>query len=386
MSTQEKKIIYFDNSATTIRKAPGLDKALSCSLVGLGNAGRSFYDHSINAAKEVYACREELAQLFGIKNPLNIALTSSATESLNLVIYGLLGEKDHVLTTKSEHNSVLRPLYNSGSDISFIDLDDKGQIITDDLKQYLRKNTKAVICTHGSNLSGNITDVKTIRDFCRENGLIFVLDAAQTAGCIKIDNDLADFICFTGHKGLLGPQGTGGIVFCGNDITSEFPIEIIKTGGTGSNSFDKIQPHLMPDIFEAGTLNAHSISGLKKSCRFINETSIQKIREKESQLTEMFIDGLKNIEGIIHYGQNETKHRLPIVAINLKDLSSDDFAYKLWDEYKIATRSGTHCAPLIHEHFGTSDRGIVRFSFSYFNTEEEIRAALDAIEEISWNT
>lgn len=382
--SNKQKIIYLDNSATTINKPYAIREALDYAVSNLGNAGRSFYDYSINASREIFNARDEAAKLFGVEDPLNIAFTSSATESLNLVIYGLLGENDHVITTRCEHNSVLRPLYNCGAELSFLEADDLGRIVTDNMDKYLKSNTKAVVCTHGSNLTGNISPVNAIKDFCKEHGLLLILDVAQTAGTIEVNKDMADFLCFTGHKGLLGLQGTGGIVFCGDNL-EDYNLKIVKTGGTGSNSFKKLQSCLMPDVFEAGTHNAHGIYVLKKGLEYINEVTISEINRIENRLTSLFTEGISNIEGLVTYGDIHAQNKLPVVAMNLEGQSSEDFAYRLWTDYKIATRAGSHCAPLMHEHFQTENRGMVRFSFSHTNTEEEIKYAVKAIEELSWN-
>lgn len=382
---KEKEIIYFDNSATTIKKPEAVKQAFDYGLTHLGNAGRSFYEYSAEASREVFLARKEIARIFGVKDPLNVAFTSSATESLNLVIYGLLGEKDHVITTRVEHNSVLRPLHNCGAQLSFLPCDELGNIVTENMDSYLKSNTTAVVCTHGSNLTGNLSPVSELKAFCEKNGLLLILDVAQTAGTIELCQVDADFMCFTGHKGLLGPQGTGGIVFSGENYEATKP-KIIKTGGSGSNSYDKLQPDTMPDVFEAGTHNTHGIYALKKACEYINELTVREIRKQEKELTTLFIDGISKIPEIVTYGHVSSKDKLPIVSINLKDMSSEDFAYKLWTDYKIATRAGSHCAPLLHEHFGTKQRGMVRFSFSHTNTEDEIRTAIDAIGEIAWST
>lgn len=375
------QIIYFDNSATTVQKPPGVAEAIVQGMERFGNAGRSFYSLASDASMELYLAREEVARLFGAEEPLHVAFTSSATESLNLVIYGLISQTDHVITTKCEHNSVLRPLYNTGADLSFLDLDHTGRILRENLHLLLKENTKAVVCTHGSNLTGNITDVEAMKIFCDKHGLLLILDISQTGGSIPVDAAMADFICFTGHKGMMGPQGTGGIVCSGSK--GQDAIKIIKTGGSGSNSFDRIQPRAMPDIFEAGTHNVHSLSGLKKACEYINRETVASIHMQEMEVTRKFIDGLKEIRSITFYGDIEETFRLPIVAINVGEEASEDIAFRLWDEYKIATRSGTHCAPLLHKHFETQGRGMIRFSFSHFNTREEIDTALEAIGEIS---
>ncbi|MCL1873007.1 MAG: aminotransferase class V-fold PLP-dependent enzyme [Clostridiales bacterium] len=371
-------MIYFDNSATTLIKPPEVSEAVSFAINNIGNAGRSFYPPVLTANREIYNTRKEVAKLINRNEPLNVAFTSSATESLNLVIGGLIGKEDTVVTTQAEHNSVLRPLYLSGCELSFIKCDDNGKLLIDSSVELLMPPTKFLICTHGSNVTGNITEVQKLYSLCKANGIIMILDISQTFGSIPLDINMADIFCFTGHKGLFGPQGTGGII-----VNDNYDFKIVKTGGAGVNSFDTFQSQDMPDIFEAGTLNSHSIYGLQKGVRFINETGIDKIRAKEKQLASMFYEGIKNLERIKIYGDFSTNDRLPIVSLNIDGMTSAELAERLWTGYDIAIRAGSHCAPLLHKRLGTAEMGMVRFSFSYFNTEEEIQKGVLALKEIS---
>ena len=374
-------MIYFDNSATTMPKPPEVAEAVGFAIRSFGNAGRSIHDAAMQAARAVFESREAVAFLVGSKDPLSIAFTSSATESLNLVISGLLGPHDHAITTITEHNSVLRPLYNTGCELSFIKCEKNGRLILDGLEDALQENTKCLVCTHGSNLTGNVTDTEPLKDFCKTHGLLFVLDAAQTMGIIHTKYDDADFLCFTGHKSLLGPQGTGGIV-C-RDPQS---IRILKTGGDGANSFAPLQYNNMPNVFEAGTTNSHGIYGLKAGVDYIINKGIDSIYSQTAQISDAFLAAARGIRGITVYGDINAKHRLPIVSLNIGDMDSDIAAARLWYDYEIATRSGILCAPLLHEHFGTAKRGMVRFSFSHFNTLKEIDYATTALEEITSGT
>lgn len=370
-------MIYFDNSATTLTKPPEVAEAVAYAVNNFGNPGRSFYDAAAIANREIYATRMEIARLIGCKEPLNIAFTSSATESLNMVIGGLIGRNDSVITTVSEHNSVLRPLYLSGCDLCFMGCDADGNLNIDSFEELLKPTTKFLVCTHGSNVTGNITDVQRLYKKCKANDITMILDIAQTFGIIPTSIDMADIFCFTGHKGLFGPQGTGGII-----VSGDYDFSITKTGGAGVNSFDTFQQKCMPDIFEVGTLNSHGLYGLQKGVRFINEIGVDKIHEKETRLMKLFYDGISGIERVKTYGDFSEKDRLPIISLNIDGLTSSELAERLWTDYSIATRAGSHCAPLLHKHFDTIDMGMVRFSFSYFNTENEVRKGISAIKEI----
>ncbi|MDR2569029.1 MAG: aminotransferase class V-fold PLP-dependent enzyme [Oscillospiraceae bacterium] len=373
-------MIYFDNSATTIQKPPAVSQAVAHAINNFGNAGRSFYDFARLASREIFQTRMEIANLIGLDEPLNVAFTSSATESLNLVIGGLVEKNDHVITTVAEHNSVLRPLYLSGCALDFIDCDDSGILQIDSFESLLKPTTKFLVCTHGSNVTGNITDVKKLYSLCKSHEITMISDISQTFGTVSVETDMADIFCFTGHKGLFGPQGTGGVI-----INGKHNFNIKKTGGAGVNSFDALQSSDMPDIFEVGTLNSHSIYGLQKGVRFIIETGINTINKKEMHLLKLFYNGIKHCENITIYGDFSSFSRLPIISLNIDGQPSSELAEQLWEKYNIATRAGSHCAPLLHKHFGTTDTGIVRFSFSYFNTEEEVQKGIDAIKEIAKN-
>jgi len=370
-------MIYFDNSATTLIKPPEVAKAVACAINNFGNAGRSFYDAVLLANREIFTARAEVAKLIGLDEPLNVAFTSSSTESLNLVIGGLVKKEDSVITTVTEHNSVLRPLYLTGCDLSFIDCGDNGSLLLDTAQNLIKPSTRFLICTHGSNVTGNITDVQKLYSICKANGITMILDISQTFGAVPVDIRIADIFCFTGHKGLFGPQGTGGIIANG-----KFNFEVVKTGGAGVNSFDRLQSNEMPDIFEAGTLNSHGIYGLQKGVQFINETGIDAIHAKETHLLKLFYDGIKDFEQVKIYGDFSVENRLPVISINIEGIASSDLAARLWDDYGVATRAGSHCAPLLHKRFGTIESGLVRFSFSYFNTEEEIEKGVSAVKDI----
>ena len=370
-------MIYFDNSATTIIKPPEVAEAVASAINSFGNAGRSFYDATMLASREIYKTRAALAVLTGLDDPLNVSFTSSSTESLNLVIGGLISGSDSVITTVTEHNSVLRPLYLSGCDLSFIDCDDSGNLLLDSFEKLIKPSTRFLCCTHGSNVTGNLTDVGRLHDICRANSITMILDVSQTLGAVPVNADMADILCFTGHKGLFGPQGTGGAI-----VNGKYDFKIVKTGGAGVNSFDMFQSKDMPDIFETGTHNSHSIYGLQKGVNFINNIGIDAIAAKETQLMKLFYEGIRTLEPVIVYGDFSGESRLAIISLNIEGMTSAELAERLWKTYSIATRAGTHCAPLLHKRFGTVESGMVRFSFSYFNTEDEIMQGISAIKEI----
>jgi len=371
-------MIYFDNSATTLMKPPEVAEAVKYAINNFGNTGRSFYDAALTADRELYRTRMEIAKLVGLDEPLNVAFTSSFTESLNLVAAGLIERGDAVATTVTEHNSVLRPLYLCGCDLRFVDCDDNGVLRADSIREALRPPVKFLFCTHGSNLTGNITDVKRLRDLCKMNSITLVLDVSQTLGTVPVDIDMADIFCFSGHKGLFGPQGTGGVI-----VNGKFDFRLVKTGGSGSRSFERFQSTDMPDVFESGTPNGHGIYGLQKGVVFVNETGVGQIHARTDELWKTFYNGIKDVPGIRVYGDFSAADRLPVIAVNIEGMVSTEFAQRLWDEHNIATRPGIHCAPLLHERLGTAGAGMVRFSFSYFNTEEEIKSGVEAVEVIA---
>jgi len=373
-------MIYFDNSSTTINKPAKVAENVAYAINHFGNAGRSFHDATVFANREIYNTRAEIAKLIGQDDPLSVAFTSSATEAMNLVIAGLVRRGDSVITTVAEHNSILRPLYLTECDLSFIDCDEHGNLLYGSFEKLLKPTTKFLVCTHGSNVTGNITSVQKLYEMCKSYGIIMIVDIAQTFGTAEVSSCMADIFCFTGHKGLLGPQGTGGVI-----MRENHDFRIIKTGGQGVNSFDALQSKDVPDVFESGTMNSHGIYGLQAGVKFINETGLDKIHEKEIKLLKLFYDGICKLGKIKVYGDFtsfENSKRLPIISLNMDGLTSAELAERLWVKYSIATRSGTHCAPLLHKRFNTADIGMVRFSFSYFNTEQEVSKAVSAMEEI----
>ena len=377
-------MIYFDNAATTLHKPQEVIDAVIKAMTSMGNAGRGNTSASMEASHIIFDTRENLAKLFNIKDSSRIAFTCNSTEALNIAIKGSLTTGDHVITTMLEHNSVLRPLYemeNKGVELSIIQADKLGNISYDEIKSLIKNNTKSIVCTHGSNLTGNLVDIEKIGKICKEHNLLFIVDASQTAGVFPIDVEKMniDILCFTGHKSLLGPQGTGGIfVKEGIDVTP------LKSGGTGILTYSKTQPLIMPTHLEAGTLNGHGIAGLNAGIEFINKIGMKKIREKEENLMWRFYNKVKELPHIKIYGDFSKRERCPIVTLNIDNYDSGDITEELLN-YGVATRAGGHCAPLMHEALGTIEQGAVRFSFGYFNTEEEVDEVIKIIKNIILN-
>ena len=377
------KMIYMDNAATTMRKPKEVTEAVVNAMNSMGNAGRGANEASLSAARVIYETRELLADFFGAENPKQIVFTNNSTESLNVAIKGILNSGDHVITTMLEHNSVLRPLYEmeeKGIELSIIKSDTKGKISYQETEEAIRSNTKAIICTHGSNLTGNMIDIEKVGKIAKKHGLLFVVDASQTAGVYPIDVQKMniDLLCFTGHKSLLGPQGTGGLY-----VREGVQVRPLKTGGSGVQTYSKTHPAEMPTALEAGTLNGHGIAGLHAALLYLKEEGIETIRKKELEYMWQFYHGVENIPNVKVYGDFETEKRCPIVTLNIGDYDSSEVSDELLVEYGISTRPGAHCAPLMHEALGTVEQGAVRFSFSHYNTKEEVETAIRAIKELA---
>ena len=381
-------MIYLDNGATTLRKPECVKEALLEAMASMGNSGRGVHDASLYAGRTIYRARESLAELLGAAAPEQVAFTANATESLNLALGGLFGARDHVITTVCEHNSVLRPLYRlQGVELSVLPVKAEageerqaGILAYDELESLLRPNTKALIITHASNLTGNITDLEQAAAFAKKHSLLLIVDAAQTAGAVPMDMERMgiDVLCFTGHKGLYGPQGTGGVC-----VRPGLSIRPLKVGGSGIHSFDREHPSEMPAALEAGTLSGHGIAGLGAAARWLLETGVEQIRAREQALLRRFVDGVKEVEGVTLYGNPDLDRRTGIQSLNIRDYDSARVADWLYEDYGIAVRGGAHCAPLMHEALGTREQGAVRFSFSYFNTEAEADEAAAAVRELA---
>ena len=367
-------MIYLDNAATSLQKPKEVEEEMIRALHTMGNPGRGAHDATLQAGRCVYQVREQLAQLFNAESADGIAFTSNATEALNTAILGLFQKGDHVITTVCEHNSVLRPLYRlqkQGVEVSFLSADEQGILDYDKLPALIKENTKAVIVTHASNLTGNITDLECIKKEISHKDILLIVDASQTAGILTIDVQKMgiDVLCFTGHKGLMGPQGTGGLY--------------VRHGGSGIHSFDHDHPKAMPEHLEAGTLNVHGIAGLGGALNYLSEIGTEAIIKKERSLIKRLEDQIHDLPNIHLYGNPDSNQRVGILSFNMGDEDSAYVADWLFEEKEIAVRSGAHCAPLMHETLGTKMQGAVRISVSHKNTEEEIDRTANAIKKLS---
>ena len=376
-------MIYLDSAATSYHKPDGVARAVAEAISHMGNPGRGAHEASLDASRVVYGTREKMAELFGAEEASQIVFTANSTESLNIAIQGLVDPGDHVITTVMEHNSVLRPLYlcqQRGVSLTILPFSAAGTVTPEAIEAVIRSNTRMIVCTHGSNLTGDLNDLEAIGCVCKKHHLLFVVDASQTAGVfpIQMDSMNIDVLCFTGHKSLMGPQGTGGMC-----VRKGVRIRPLLVGGSGIDSYSKIHPQVMPTALEAGTLNAHGIAGLSAALDFIKKVTPDVIRQREEELTRRFVSQIKSIPGVKLYGNYEQFPRAPILSLNILDYDSGEIADVLAQDYGIMTRAGAHCAPLMHEALGTKSQGAVRFSFSYFNTEEEIDQAANAIRELA---
>ena len=376
-------MIYLDNAATTLVKPQCVIDAVVKAMNSMGNAGRGAHSNSLSASRVVYDTRCKIAKLFNCKRPDHVVFTCNSTEALNIALNGIFDAGDHVITTDLEHNSVLRPLYRlekAGEiSLSFVRADKQGRPCYEDFESLIQPNTRAIVCTHASNLTGNAIDLVRVGKIAKEHGLMLVVDASQTAGAMAIDMEAMniDILCFTGHKGLMAPQGTGGLC-----IREGVEIRPFKVGGSGVHSYDKEQPNPYPTRLEAGTLNSHGIAGLSAALDYLNEVGIDAIREKEMALMTRFYEGVKDIPGITIYG-DFSEERTAVVTLNIWDEDSSIISDTLFEDYDISTRPGAHCAPRMHEALGTTEQGAVRFSFSWFNTTEDVDAAIQAVLELS---
>ena len=376
-------MIYLDNAATTIRKPPCVIEAITEALTSLGNASRGGHDGAMKSNRLIYKARRNIAHFFGCPKSEQVIFTNNSTEALNIAINGTIHEGDHVITTVLEHNSVLRPLYRlhdtKGVQLSFVNANSKGCIDYSEIERLILPNTRAIICTHASNLTGNLIDIALISKIAKTKGLLLILDASQTAGIVPIDMEKIgiSILCFTGHKSLMGPQGTGGLC-----INGDIEIEPLIVGGTGVQSFLPYQPREYPTRLEAGTMNGHGIAGLLSAVDFISDIGIESIYSHDISLTKLFYEAVSSIPEIEVYGDFSSWTRCPIVALNVSNVDSSEVSDELYFSYGIATRPGTHCAPLLHNAIGTRSQGAVRFSFGFYNTIKDVDAAVEALRHI----
>ena len=376
-------MIYLDNAATTLYKPPEVGQAMLDALQTAGNPGRGAHAPTLHASRIVYETREALAQLFHAEGPACIAFASNATQALNTAINGLFGPGDHVITTVCEHNSVLRPLYRlqrQGGEVSFVDVDANGVLCYAQFEQLLRPNTRGVVVTGASNVTGNRTDLAFVSAFAKKHGLLFLVDAAQTAGAMPVDVQALgiDVLCFTGHKALLGPQGTGGLY-----VRPGLQVAPLVVGGSGVHSFDERHPTEMPTALEAGTLNVPGLAGLCAGVEWILAQGVETLCAKETALAALFYKNIRDLPNVKIYGDPEMALHAPIISLNIGDEDSARIADILWEDYRICVRAGAHCAPLMHKALGTVEQGVVRFSFSHSNTMEEALHAAQAVRELA---
>lgn len=376
-------MIYFDNAATTQRKPDAVVSAVAQAMGSFGGVGRGVHGASLNAGMAVYEARDALASFFGAPNASRVSFTGNVTEALNIALQGLLESGDHAVTTAASHNSVLRPLHlleKRGVEVTCVPIRPDGSLDQEAFASAFRPNTKLAAITHASNLTGDVYDIDWQIGVAHEHGALAVVDAAQSAGVVPLDVTAQgiDVLCFTGHKALYGPQGTGGLV-----LAEGVEIPPLKVGGSGTHSFDLDHPPFMPECLEAGTLNAHGIAGLAAGVAFIEEVGIQAIAKHEEELVCALEEGLARIPGAKVLGGQGGIGRTGIVCMNLADVDSGLVADRLSGGWGICTRAGAHCAPLMHRSLGTESQGAVRFSFSWFNTQEEVSTALDALASIA---
>ena len=383
------KYIYLDNASTTFPKAPNVANAMSDYLTNYGiNINRGSYALAYDVEDIIYTTRQRLNTLFNGHDPSHVTFTQNVTMSLNMVIKGLLKAGDHILVSSMEHNAVMRPLtqqLDKGITFDIIPCDVTGSIQLESIETLIRPNTVAMIINHASNVCGTVQPIESIGAICKAHNLHFILDAAQTAGVIPIDVKACHInaLCFTGHKGLLGPQGIGGII-----LTKEIAqiLTPLIAGGTGSFSHLETMPTHMPDAFEAGTLNLPGIIGLNKGLSYIESVGMKNIHNHELTLTKTFLEGLRSITGINIIGKQDIQDRTAVVSITIDGMDPASIAYELESTYHIMTRVGLHCAPRAHQTLGTYPEGTVRFSFGYANTLEEVDMALSALHTILKNT
>lgn len=378
-------MIYLDNAATTMHKPQTVIDAVTQAMCSLGNAGRGATSGALDAARTIHGCRTKLARFLGCPRADHVCFTPNSTAALNTVINGVVRPGDRVVTTVLEHNSVLRPLnrlaVEQGVTVEYAGCDANGVLDYDELEQLVTPGTRAVVVTHASNVTGNSVDVARVAAVAHAAGALVIVDASQSAGTAKIDMDTMglDVVCFTGHKGLMGSQGTGGLA-----VAEGIDVAPWAMGGTGVHSFDALQPLEWPTRLEAGTLNGHGIAGLSAGLDFIEaQGGVEAIASSERALADRFLAGVREIPEIKLYGAFDQPTRSAIVSLNVGDIDSAEISDALMQGWGIATRPGVHCAPLMHRALGTERQGVVRFSFGYFNTDEEVDTAIDALRDLA---
>ena len=373
-------MIYLDNGATSFKKPESVLRAVcEATYKNSANPGRGGHNLSVAAGETVYGARESLAKLFNIEKPERIAFCKNTTEALNYGIKGVMSRGGHVITTSMEHNSVIRPIKalekEKGVAYSILNADENGNLDVEKLIKLIKPETRLFVMTHSSNVCGNVYDIRRASEICKRKNILFMVDAAQSAGSVEIDAGIVDLLAFPGHKGLMGPMGTGGLY-----VKEGVKISPIIEGGTGSLSESLLQPDFFPDMLESGTLNVPGIAGLAAAADFIQKVGAEEIGTYEKTLLMRFEERLKNMNGVKMYG-GEARHN--ICAMNIDGADCVEVANILNDRYGICVRAGLHCAILAHKSLKTEKAGCVRFSFGYFNTIKEVDFAADSVYNLS---
>ena len=376
--------IYLDNAATSFPKPKEVATAVYDFMVNNGtSSGRGSYKKAMQSDYIVYECRKLIGKLFNFDNPKKVVFTSNVTDSLNIAMRGILKENDHVITSSLEHNAVWRCLKTLERDINIkidtVECSKDGITNSQDIKKYIKKDTALIVFTQASNVLGTIQPIREIGAIAREHNIPFLVDSAQSAGAMKIDvkEDNIDILAFTGHKSLLGPMGTGGLI-----INTDIDIKPLKAGGTGGDSAYEYQPDYYPNHLETGTSNVSGIAGLREAIKFLNKEGIENIHNKEKELTKYALEKLETVKDIEIYGPKDCEKILSVISFNIKDKRPEDVGSILDQKYDIMLRAGLHCAPTAHSVIGTKERGTLRIGLGYFNEKEDIDKLVEALNNL----
>ena len=376
--------IYLDNAATSFPKPKEVATAVYDFMVNNGtSSGRGSYKKAMQSDYIVYECRKLIGKLFNFDNPKKVVFTSNVTDSLNIAMRGILKENDHVITSSLEHNAVWRCLKTLERDINIkidtVECSKDGITNPQDIKKYIKKDTALIVFTQASNVLGTIQPIREIGAIAREHNIPFLVDSAQSAGAMKIDvkEENIDILAFTGHKSLLGPMGTGGLI-----INTNIDIKPLKAGGTGGDSAYEYQPDYYPNHLETGTSNVSGIAGLREAIKFLNKEGIENIHNKEKELTKYALEKLETVKDIEIYGPKDCEKMLSVISFNIKDKRPEDVGSILDQKYDIMLRAGLHCAPTAHSVIGTKERGTLRIGLGYFNEKEDIDKLVGALNNL----
>ncbi|MFQ8630225.1 MAG: aminotransferase class V-fold PLP-dependent enzyme [Intestinibacter bartlettii] len=376
--------IYLDNAATSFPKPKEVATAVYDFMVNNGtSSGRGSYKKAMQSDYIVYECRKLIGKLFNFDNPKKVVFTSNVTDSLNIAMRGILKENDHVITSSLEHNAVWRCLKTLERDINIkidtVECSKDGITNPQDIKKYIKKDTALIVFTQASNVLGTIQPIREIGAIARDHNIPFLVDSAQSAGAMKIDvkEDNIDILAFTGHKSLLGPMGTGGLI-----INTDIDIKPLKAGGTGGDSAYEYQPDYYPNHLETGTSNVSGIAGLREAIKFLNKEGIENIHNKEKELTKYALEKLETVKDIEIYGPKDCEKMLSVISFNIKDKRPEDVGSILDQKYDIMLRAGLHCAPTAHSVIGIKERGTLRIGLGYFNEKEDIDKLVEALNNL----